>query len=212
VTDVLTVTGVTHAFGPSSTDVVVHDVSFRAEASEIVVLAGRSGSGKSTLLHLVAGVMSPTGGTVRVLGEEAVARRDWSTVSLMPQRSAVSPELSVFENVALPASLRGMPVEEHLLRSLGLDGIRDRPATDTSLGEQQRVSLARALVLRPALVLLDEPTSHQDDDHVDLVLAALRTARDAGSTLLVATHDARVIEVADRVVRLEQGRVVGNQP
>ena len=211
-TDVLTVSGVTHAFGPGPGDVVVHDVSFRAGAHEIVVLAGRSGSGKSTLLHLVAGVMSPTRGSVDVLGASAGAHGDWATVSLMPQRSAVSTELTVLENIALPAALRGREIDPHLLESLGLLAIRDRPATDTSLGEQQRVSLARALVLGPALVLLDEPTSHQDDDHVELVLATMRAARDAGSTLLVATHDQRVIDIADSVVRLGQGRVVDAAP
>jgi ABC-type multidrug transport system ATPase subunit len=206
--DVLVVDSVTHAFGPADTDVVVRDVSFRAGAGELVVLAGRSGSGKSTLLHLVAGVMAPTRGSVTVLGGDAASLGDWASVSLMPQRSAISPELTVYENVALPAALRGRAVDDGLLESLGLLTIRDRPAIDTSLGEQQRVSFARALVLDPVLVLLDEPTSHQDDDHVELVLAALRSARDAGSTLLVATHDDRVIDVAERVVRLEQGRVV----
>jgi ABC-type lipoprotein export system ATPase subunit len=211
-TGVLTVSGVTHAFGPGPGDVVVHDVSFRVGAREIVVLAGRSGSGKSTLLHLVAGVMAPTHGTLEVLDGSAATRGDWATVSLMPQRSAVSGELTVLENVVLPAALRGREMDPQLLESLGLLAIRDRPATDTSLGEQQRVSLARALVLGPALVLLDEPTSHQDDDHVELVLATMRAARDAGSALLVATHDQRVIDIADRVVRLEQGRVVGTTP
>ncbi len=211
-TEVLTVSGVSHAFGPRPDDVVVHDVSFRAAEREIVVLAGRSGSGKSTLLHLVAGVMVPTHGSVEVLDGSAATRGDWSAVSLMPQRSAVSPELTVLENVALPAALRGRKIDPQLLESLGLLAIRDRPATDTSLGEQQRISLARALVLGPALVLLDEPTSHQDDDHVELVLATMRAARDAGSTLLVATHDPRVIDIADRVVRLDQGRVVGSTP
>jgi len=208
VTEVLTVSGVSHAFGPAESDVVLHDVSFDAAPGEIVVLAGRSGSGKSTLLHLVAGVMPPTSGTVSVLDRADALHSDWALVSLMPQRSSVSPELTVLENVALPASLRGRTVDDGLLESLGLLGIRDRPATDTSLGEQQRVSLARALVLTPTLVLLDEPTSHQDDDHVELVLSAMRAARDAGSALVVATHDERVIDIADRVVRLEQGRVV----
>ena len=206
--DVLVVSDVTHAFGPTAGDVVVHDVSFRAAAEEIVVLAGRSGSGKSTLLHLVAGVMTPTHGAIEVLGGDVPSRRDWADVSLMPQRSSVSPELTVLENVALPAALRGRSVDDGLLESLGLLEIRDRPATDTSLGEQQRISLARALSLVPTLVLLDEPTSHQDDDHVELVLAALGAARSSGSTLLVATHDPRVIAIADRVVHLEQGRVV----
>jgi ABC-type lipoprotein export system ATPase subunit len=210
--DVLRVERVSHAFGPASGDVVLHDVSFGAREREIVVLAGRSGSGKSTLLHLVAGVMRPTSGAVSVLGEDAAAGHDWASVSLMPQRSSVSPELTVYENVALPAALRGRRIDDDLLQSLGLLAIQGRPATDTSLGEQQRISLARSLCLGPNLVLLDEPTSHQDDDHVDLVLDALRSARDTGSTLLVATHDQRVVDIADRTVRLEQGRVVTVSP
>jgi ABC-type lipoprotein export system ATPase subunit len=152
--------------------------------------------------------MAPTHGAIEVLGGDVSERRDWADVSLMPQRSSVSPELTVLENVALPAALRGHSLDAGLLESLGLLEIRDRPATDTSLGEQQRISLARALSLTPALVLLDEPTSHQDDDHVELVLTAMRSARGSGSTLLVATHDPRVIAIADRVVHLEQGRVV----
>ena len=206
--EVLRVTDVSHAFGPAEADVVLADVSFAAGAGELVVLAGRSGSGKSTLLHLVAGVMAPTRGTIEVLGERPSSHGDWAVVSLMPQRSAVSPELTVRENVALPGALRGRSLDDAVLASLGLLAIGDRPATDTSLGEQQRVSLARAVALAPALALLDEPTSHQDDDHVDLVLAALVAARDTGSTVLVATHDPRVVELADQVVRLDQGRVV----
>lgn len=204
---VVTVSGVTHAFG--RTPPVLHDVSFDVGASELVVLAGRSGSGKTTLLHLVAGVMHPTSGSVAVLDRPADSWSDWAVVALMPQRSAVAPELTVRENIGLPASLRGTEVDPSLLDALGLQEIADRPATETSLGEQQRISAARALALRPALALLDEPTGHQDDDHVDLVLAAMRHAGENGTALLVATHDQRVIELADRVVRLDQGRVVG---
>jgi ABC-type multidrug transport system ATPase subunit len=199
------VSGVTHAFG--RTPPVLHEVSFTVEDAELVVLAGRSGSGKTTLLHLAAGVMAPTQGEVAVLGRSAGSVRDWAEVALMPQRSAVAPELSVRENVGLAAALRGRSVDEALLGSLGLLEIADRAATETSLGEQQRISAARALSLRPALALLDEPTAHQDDDHVDLMLAALREAGDHGTALLVATHDPRVIAVADRVVRLSEGRV-----
>ena len=204
---VVSVSGVTHSFGRSAP--VLHDVSFTVEQAELVVLAGRSGSGKTTLLHLTAGVMHPSAGEVRVLGQAADSWSDWAVVALMPQRSAVSPELTVRENIGLPAALRGAEVDPTLLSALGLNEIADRPATDTSLGEQQRISAARALALTPQLALLDEPTGHQDDDHVDLVLAALRHAGERGTALLVATHDQRVIEVADRVVRLDQGRVVG---
>ena len=203
---VVTVAGVSHAFG--RTPPVLHEVSFTVEEAELVVLAGRSGSGKTTLLHLVAGVMHPSQGEVRVLGRAADSWSDWASVALMPQRSAVAPELTVRENVGLAAALRGTGPDDDLLASLGLLEIADRAATETSLGEQQRVSAARALSLRPALALLDEPTAHQDDDHVELMLGALRQAGSRGTALLVATHDSRVIAVADRVVRLDQGRVV----
>jgi ABC-type multidrug transport system ATPase subunit len=203
---VVTMSAVTHAFG--RTPPVLHEVSFSVAEAELVVLAGRSGSGKTTLLHLAAGVMPPTQGEVEVLGRPAGSVRDWAEVALMPQRSAVAPELSVRENVGLAAALRARTVDEALLGSLGLLEIADRAATETSLGEQQRISAARALSLRPALALLDEPTAHQDDDHVDLMLAALRDAGRHGTALLVATHDPRVIAVADRVVRLSEGRVV----
>jgi putative ABC transport system ATP-binding protein len=206
VVKVVAVADVTHAFG--RTPPVLHDVSFTVGEAELVVLAGRSGSGKTTLLHLVAGVMPPTAGDVSVLGRAADSWSDWAVVALMPQRSAVAPELTVRENIGLPAALRGTAVDASLLAALGLDEIADRAATETSLGEQQRISAARALSLRPQLALLDEPTAHQDDDHVDLMLAALRHAGEHGTALLVATHDPRVIEVADRVVRLDQGRVV----
>jgi ABC-type multidrug transport system ATPase subunit len=203
---VVSVVGVSHAFG--RTPPVLHDVSFDVAESELVVLAGRSGSGKTTLLHLVAGVMHPTSGTVSVLDRDADSWSDWAVVALMPQRSAVAPELTVRENIGLSAALRGAEVDPTLLAALGLHEIADRPATETSLGEQQRISAARALALKPRLALLDEPTGHQDDDHVDLVLAALRHAGENGTALLVATHDQRVIDVADRVVHLDQGRVV----
>lgn len=202
---VVVVASVTHAFADVT---VVDDVTFDVAPGELVALAGRSGSGKTTLLHLVAGVGRPTRGRITVLGREATEVHDWATVSLTPQHSAVADGLTVRENVALAAALRGVDVDEALLGTLGLAAIADRPGLDTSLGEQQRTAIARGLVLTPRLALLDEPTSHQDDDHVDLVLAALQTARDAGSAVLVATHDPRVMEIADRVTHLAGGRVV----
>jgi ABC-type multidrug transport system ATPase subunit len=187
---------------------LLHDVSFTAGAGEVVVLRGRSGSGKTTLLHLLAGVSTPTSGTVEVLGRSAADRHDWSEVSLTPQHSTVAESLSVRENVLLPLSLRGLEAETPLLSSLGLEAAADQPASATSLGEQQRTCIARGLVLDPRVALLDEPTSHQDDDNVALVIAALRDAAARGTTVVVATHDARVVEVADVVIELASGRVV----
>jgi ABC-type lipoprotein export system ATPase subunit len=133
---------------------------------------------------------------------------DWGEVSLLPQRHALEPELTVAENVLLPAGLRGRGDGTDLLDRLGLTPIAGRPARDTSLGEQQRTALGRALVLNPAVAVLDEPTGHQDDDHVRLILEVLAAAVRSGTLALVATHDPRVIDTADVVVRMRSGRIV----
>ena len=198
------VDNVTHRQG---TVTILRDVSLSLGGAALVVLAGRSGSGKSTLCHLVAGVMRPSAGSVLVADGPAHRVRDWAVVSLLPQRLALAPELSVAENALLPARLRGRAVDPLLLESLGLDAIADRPVHETSLGEQQRTALARALVLGPSVAVLDEPTGHQDDEHVGLLLDALVTAARAGTLVLVATHDQRVIDVADETVHLRSGRI-----
>jgi ABC-type lipoprotein export system ATPase subunit len=197
----------TRGAGAAAT-LVLHDVDLSLAPAALVVLAGRSGSGKSTLCHLVAGVMAPSTGQVLVAGRPAYPVTDWAEVSLLPQRLSLEPELTVAENVFLPAGVRGGRVRPEVLDRLGLTAIADRPARDTSLGEQQRTALARALVLDPAVAVLDEPTAHQDDEHVHLVLDMLAVAVRAGTLALVATHDPRVIDAADVVVRLHSGRVV----
>jgi ABC-type lipoprotein export system ATPase subunit len=195
------VRSVSHARG------VLRDITLSFAPAQLAVLAGRSGSGKSTLCHLIAGVMPPSGGEVLIGGRPATPAPDWPTVSLLPQRLALEPSLSVAENVELPAALRGLPPDPALLDRLGLTPIAGRPARDTSLGEQQRTAIARALVLHPAVAVLDEPTAHQDDEHVALVLDALRAAVAAGTLAIVATHDQRVIDIADTVIRLSSGRL-----
>ena len=211
----LVVDAVTQVVGPTRTT-VLHEVSLRVMPGRLVALAGRSGSGKSSLCHLVAGLAEPTSGTVSVDGTPAHLVRDWATVSLLPQRLALVEELSVAENVLAPAVLRGsgdpssaQQLVDRLLEQLDLAALADRPVTRTSLGEQQRTALARALVLAPRLAVLDEPTGHQDDEHVRGVLAGLDVARDLGCAVLVATHDERVLEVADEVVTMGEGRVLG---
>ena len=202
------VNGVSHTRGTGAAATrVLHDVDLALEPAALVVLAGRSGSGKSTLCHLVAGVMAPTAGQVLVAGRPAYPVADWARVSLLPQRLSLDPELTVAENVLLPAGLRGHETGADLLDRLGLTTIAGRPSRETSLGEQQRTALARALVLAPAVAVLDEPTGHQDDDHVHLVLDVLTTAVRAGTLAVVASHDPRVIDTADVVVRMRSGRL-----
>jgi ABC-type lipoprotein export system ATPase subunit len=196
----------TRGSGASATR-VLREVDLSLEPAMLAVLAGRSGSGKSTLCHLVAGVMAPTAGQVLVSGRPAYPVADWDLVSLLPQRLALEPELTVAENVLLPAGVRGKKPGLELLDRLGLAAIAGRPARDTSLGEQQRTALGRALVLNPAVAVLDEPTAHQDDDHVRLILDVLTSVVRDGTLALVASHDQRVIDAAGVVVRMHSGRI-----
>jgi ABC-type lipoprotein export system ATPase subunit len=198
------VSGMSHVRGSVT---VLHDVDVRLGPGRLTVLAGRSGSGKSTLCHLVAGVMTPTAGTVRVDDRPAHRVRDWAVVSLLPQRLALAGELTVAENALLPARIRRRTADTDLLERLGLAGIAGRPVHQTSQGERQRTALARALVLGSSVAVLDEPTGHQDDEHVGMVLDAVKAAVSGGTLVLVATHDERIIDVADDVLRLRSGRI-----
>jgi ABC-type lipoprotein export system ATPase subunit len=208
---VLAVTAVTHAYGSGHDRVVVlDDVTLHIDAGEMLCVAGPSGSGKTSLCHLAAGFEVPDTGTVTVDGESPVGRPDWALVSALPQQHGLLAELSVRHNAGLPA-LRGgheVPYLDDLLEALDLDELADRAVADTSLGEQQRAALARALVLAPRLVVLDEPTGHQDDDHVAQVLAVVARAAADGSAVLVASHDDRVLAASDRVDGLDRGRMV----
>ena len=180
-------------------------VSLEADAGELVVVRGRSGSGKSTLLALVAGWCAPDGGSVVVLGETPTATTPWSTLAVVPQVLALVPELTVREmldDAAREGRATGTIVDD-LLDALAIRDVADRPPTDASMGQQQRAAIARALAGQPRLLLADEPTSHQDAGHVAAVVAALRQAADAGSAVLVATHDDTVAAAASRIVDLE---------
>jgi len=213
---VLSVAAVSHAYGDGADQVLVlHDVSLHVDAGEVVCVAGPSGSGKTALCHLAAGFEVPMSGTVTVDGTPPTAMDDWAVVAALPQQHGLLGGLSVLANVALPGQRAGrgrrlttkVPGLHQLLEDLDLAGLADRAVDETSLGEQQRAALARALVLSPRLAVLDEPTGHQDDDHVAQVLAVVRQSTAAGTGVLVASHDDRVLEAADRVVRLDRGRL-----
>ena len=208
----LQVVEVGHGYGAGAGRVeVLHDVGLTAAPGELVALAGPSGSGKSTLCHLAAGFETPERGEVTVGGFPAAGIADWSVVAVVPQQHGLLAGLSVEDNVCLPAYRAGVDPTaafSALAEALDLDAFTRRGVRETSLGEQQRTAVARALVLSPRLAVLDEPTGHQDDDHVAQVVAVLAGAAHAGSAVLVATHDPRVWEVADRVVHLDEGRVV----
>ncbi len=201
---------------------VLADVSVTVASGEIVVLVGRSGSGKSTLLNLIAGIDRPSGGSVAVdgtdltaLDEQARTRFRRRHIGFVFQFFNLIPLLTVEENLLLPLDLNGradasgVARARALLERVGLGGRGDSFPERLSGGEQQRVAIARALIHDPALILADEPTGNLDADTAATVLDLLDTlAREAGRTVLMATHSREVIGVADRIFTMERGALV----
>jgi putative ABC transport system ATP-binding protein len=188
-------------------------VSIEVHPGEVVALLGRSGSGKTTLLNCLLGWEIPDQGAVHVPGAETPTAASWATVAVVPQRFGLLEELSLADNVAMPARLAGMPDPRaaalEVLETLRLGHLAERPPEEVSLGEQQRTAIARALVVRPAFVVADEPTGRLDEDLSVHVLATLRDVYAArGTGVLIASHDPVVVASADRVVRLSDGLVV----
>jgi putative ABC transport system ATP-binding protein len=194
-------------------------VTLTVEAGEFLGIAGPSGSGKSTLLHLLAGLDVPTDGVVRLAGtdtrslsEQGRARLRLDTVGIVFQRFHLLPSLSARANVALPLVERGVGTRrrreraERLLEQVGLGDRTDHRPGELSGGEQQRVAIARALATDPALLVADEPTGELDTESGQRVLEVLAAHTD-DRAVVVASHDERVLDQTDRVVRLRDGRI-----
>jgi putative ABC transport system ATP-binding protein len=184
--------------------------SFDVHSGEIVVVQGRSGTGKSTMLSVLAGWTPCDEGQVSWLGSlEGEVHSTWRGIAVVPQVIGALRELTIRENVALPMRLAGMGLDEanraasDALVALGLAHEAERAIEEVSVGQQQRMAVARAVVVKPLLLLADEPTCHQDPVSTARVLAALRTVTDTGGACVVATHDDAVAAVADRIVSLE---------
>jgi ABC-type lipoprotein export system ATPase subunit len=197
---------------------VVHaleSVSFEARPGELVGLVGRSGSGKTTLLNVIAGWERPTEGEVRWRGPVDPSSPAWSSVAVVPQKLGLMEELTVEENIAYPARLAGVLDErsddlEELIDVLGIGDLRSRYPREASVGEQQRTAIARALSVPTSVLLADEPTAHQDTASAERVFAAIRRAADAGTAVVVATHNPEVIRHLDRVLTMADGRLEGS--
>ena len=193
------------------------DLNISVAAGEFVALVGPSGSGKSTLLALLCGWETADEGTLAYRGSLAGRRPDtlgWPELALVPQALGLVPDLSLVDNVLLPARLRGSIAAEtaragQLLVDLGIDHLADRYPHQASLGEQQRVAVARALLLHPAVLLADEPTAHQDRSHADTLLNAMAVAARGGSAVLIATHDETAWSRAARVLTMRDGHLTG---
>lgn len=203
---------------------VLRGVDLIVPAGEFLALRGASGAGKSTLLHLLGGLDRPDAGSIRACGQELgklsagelTAFRN-TRVGFIFQAYHLLPELDATENVMLPARMARRPFAEcmgqarELLARVGLgERLEHRPA-ELSGGEQQRVAIARCLINRPRLILADEPTGNLDSRTGDEIMELLlRLRREAGTTLVICTHDARVAARAERTIELADGRMLSS--
>ena len=200
--------------------VILRDIDLAVTSGEALAIVGASGSGKSTLLALLAGLDTPSAGTVELdgndlftLGEDARAELRGRTVGFVFQSFQLLPALSALENVMLPLELAGHPDAEaaarEVLARVGLGERLQHAPKHLSGGEQQRVALARAFVVRPKLLFADEPTGSLDAESGEGVIELLfELNRAAGTTLVMVTHDEHLAERCDRIVRLAAGRIV----
>ena len=197
-------------------------VDFRVKAREFVAIIGKSGSGKSTLLHMLGGLDEPTDGSVLVDGkilsglkkeQLAILRR--RKIGFIFQNYNLVPDLNVYENVVLPVELDGRKVDEEyvseILELLGLSKKKDAFPGNLSGGQQQRVAIARAVAAKPVIILADEPTGNLDSATSHEVLGLLKmAARQFSQTIILITHDRDIAQLADRIVHIEDGKIVGN--
>ena len=218
-TNVLAVTGLTRSYrrGPELVHALV-DVSFTLAAGEVCALAGPSGSGKSTLLNIIGGWEHADEGEVSWLdGTDGVAARGWEHMGLVPQRLGLLEDLTADENVELPLQLAGLSPDDvsrrgrELMEQLDISHLAGRLPGAASLGEQQRICVARSVALRPRVILADEPTGNQDAARRELVFGVFRSVAAAGGACLVATHDPHVIEHCDRLLELSDGELVNDR-
>ena len=222
--DILSIEHLTKVYGTGPAAVrALDDVSLTIAAGEFVAIVGSSGSGKSTLMHLMGGVDRPTSGTVRMNGEDVYKRTDEQLavfrrreVGLVYQFYNLIPVLDVEENITLPVRMDGRKVNEQrlatLVSSLGLRGFEHHLPNQLSGGQQQRVAIGRALMNSPAIVLADEPTGNLDSKNSAEIMRLLRSSnKDLHQTLVVITHDEDVALMAQRVIAIEDGRVVSDE-
>jgi ABC-type lipoprotein export system ATPase subunit len=200
---------------------VLDGVDLEVASGQLVAVLGRSGSGKSTLLHILGGLDRPDAGSVEVAGvrlererERELTRLRRRHVGFVFQSFHLLPELTGLENVLLPARFAGdgataVPRARSLVASLGLADVAPRLPGSLSGGEQQRLAIVRALVNDPELVLADEPTGNLDVESAHIVLALLRRIADGGRAVVVVTHEAEATEIADRVLELREGKLIG---
>ena len=211
-------------YGSGDTEVKALDgVNLSVENGEFVAIVGTSGSGKSTLLHMLGGLDRPTSGSVIVDGKDIFRLKDEALtifrrrkIGFVFQSYNLVPVLNVYENIVLPIQLDGRRVDENfigkIVKTLGLDGRLDALPSQLSGGQQQRVAIARALAAKPAIILADEPTGNLDSKTSQDVLGLLKvTSQKFSQTIVMITHNEEIAQMADRIIRIEDGRIVSRR-
>ena len=195
-------------------------VDLSVENGEFVAIVGTSGSGKSTLLHMLGGLDRPTSGAVLVDGKDIFSLKDEELtifrrrkIGFVFQSYNLVPVLSVYENIVLPIQLDGGKVDQsyvnQVIEALGLEQKLQNLPSQLSGGQQQRVAIARALVTKPAIILADEPTGNLDSKTSQDVLSLMKvTGQKFAQTMVMITHNEEIAQMADRIVRIEDGRIV----
>ena len=209
-------------YGSGDTAVRALDgVNFTVENGEFISIVGTSGSGKSTLLHMLGGLDRPTSGDIIVDGQEIFKFKD-EALTIFRRRKIVFvfqnynlvPTLNVYENIVLPIGLDGnTPDKEYvdkIIKTLGLESKLKNMPNNLSGGQQQRVAIARALASKPAIILADEPTGNLDSKTSGDVLSLLKvTSEKFKQTIVMITHNEEIAQLADRIIRIEDGKIVG---
>ena len=222
--EILKVENLTKVYGKGQTKVVALDnVSFSIDKGEFVAIIGASGSGKSTLLHLIGGVDRPTDGKVFIEGKDifsfdddklAIFRR--RQIGLIYQFYNLIPILNVEENITLPLSLDNRKVEkaklDEMIDLLGLGDRRTHLPNELSGGQQQRTSIGRALITNPSIILADEPTGNLDSESSEEIMSLLKMSnKKYKQTIIVITHDLEIAAQADRVITIEDGKIIKDE-
>jgi putative ABC transport system ATP-binding protein len=201
---------------------VLKDITFSIHKAKFIVLSGASGSGKTTLLNIIGGLDKPTTGKIFVNGqdltiqnEDALSDYRCNSVGFVFQAYNLVSTLTVAENIAFPMEWTAKPQEDiekrisELLETVGLANRSNHFPAQLSGGEQQRVAFARALANDPQLILADEPTGNLDDKNAQKIVQVLQLLKDKGKTVIVATHDVQIKQLADQVLCLEEGVLAG---
>ena len=222
--EILKVENLNKIYGKGENEVkAVNNISFSVQKGEFVAIVGASGSGKSTLLHLLGGVDRPTSGRVFIDGQDiyklndeqlAIFRR--RQVGLIYQFYNLIPILNVEENITLPCNLDGKEVKQEkldeMLKTLKIENRRKHLPNELSGGQQQRVSIGRAIINNPAIMLADEPTGNLDSKASEEIISLLRLSnKKYNQTVIVITHDEKIALEADRVITIDDGRIIKDE-